>query len=77
MDVRIPRLGLTMESAVLVRWLVREGDALAKEQAIADIATDKVEYTITSPGGGRLEIIREPSTDELAVGTLIARVIQR
>lgn len=71
MDVIIPQLGLTMESAELTGWLVQDGELVVLDQPIAEIATDKVEHEIVSPDGGRIRLLVEVGQD-LSVGTVIA-----
>ena len=52
-DVPMPKLGLTMEEAVIVQWLVAEGDMVEADQPIILIETDKTETEAGSPGAGR------------------------
>lgn len=74
MDITIPKLGLTMESAVLAKWLIADGDPVKKDQPIAEIATDKIDYEILSPGDGVITSLAPVSEDDLAVGTRIAEL---
>ncbi len=74
MDITIPKLGLTMESAVLTRWLVADGDSVVSEQPVAEIATDKVEFEILSPADGVLTNLVSVSEEELSVGAVIAEL---
>ena len=53
-SILIPKLGLTMESAKLVRWLVRSGDEVAEGTPVLVIETDKVTYEVPAPAGGLL-----------------------
>jgi len=55
-DVPMPKLGLTMEEAVIVQWLVAEGDMVEADQPIILIETDKTETEAGSPGAGRIHI---------------------
>lgn len=52
--VAMPKLGMTMTEGVLVRWHVQEGDAVAKDDVLADIETDKVELELEAPYDGRV-----------------------
>src|SRR5262245_65414761 len=53
-DVPMPKLGLTMEEATIIEWLVADGTVVEVDQPIVLIETDKTESEIGSPGQGRL-----------------------
>jgi len=75
MEVKIPQLGLTMESAALTAWLVSEGEQVSVDQPIAEIATDKVEHELVAPANGVITSLAPLSGDqELPVGAVIARI---
>lgn len=50
----MPRLSLTMESGVLVKWLKAVGDLVQKGEGLAEIETDKANALLEAPGGGYL-----------------------
>lgn len=74
MNVIIPQLGLTMESAELTKWLVADGELVVIDQPIAEIATDKVEHEIVAPGAGSLHQLADVG-QELPVGTVIGNIL--
>jgi pyruvate dehydrogenase E2 component (dihydrolipoamide acetyltransferase) len=49
----IPKLGLTMKKATVVKWLKSEGETVAKDKAVAVIETEKVSAELTAPDGCR------------------------
>jgi pyruvate dehydrogenase E2 component (dihydrolipoamide acetyltransferase) len=53
-EVKMPRLSLTMESGVLVKWLKAEGDSVQKGEALAEIETDKANALLEAPTAGCL-----------------------
>ena len=53
-DITIPKLGLTMESAKVVRWLSRSGDKVTEGEPVLVIETDKVTYEVPAPASGLL-----------------------
>ena len=69
-DVPMPKLGLTMEEATIIEWLVADGVAVDTDQPILRIETDKTETEVGSPGAGRLHIIGKPG-DVFACGVRI------
>jgi len=40
-DVRMPRLSDSMESATILRWLLRPGDQVVKGEPLVEVETDK------------------------------------
>jgi 2-oxoglutarate dehydrogenase E2 component (dihydrolipoamide succinyltransferase) len=53
-DIRIPKLGMEMTEATLAGWLVADGTAVAQDQPIYELETDKVNTEITAPIAGTL-----------------------
>ena len=51
-EITIPKLGLTMESAKLARWEFSSGDAVKEGEIILVIETDKVSYDVPAPSDG-------------------------
>ena len=70
-DVPMPKLGLTMEEAMIIEWLVADGEQVDADAPIALIETDKTETEVASPGAGRLHQIGKPG-DVYACGVRIA-----
>jgi pyruvate dehydrogenase E2 component (dihydrolipoamide acetyltransferase) len=56
----MPKLGLTMEEAMIIEWLVADGSAVEADQPILRIETDKTETEVGSPGSGTLHQIGQP-----------------
>ena len=50
--ITIPKLGLTMEKATLLRWAVSSGTQVTEGRIILVIETDKVTYEVPAPGSG-------------------------
>ena len=59
-DVPMPKLGLTMEEAMIIEWLVADGSAVEADQPILRIETDKTETEVGSPGSGTLHQLGQP-----------------
>jgi pyruvate dehydrogenase E2 component (dihydrolipoamide acetyltransferase) len=73
-DVPMPKLGLTMEEATIIEWLVADGAAVENEQPIMLIETDKTETEVGAPGGGRLHQIGRPG-ETFACGALVGQIL--
>jgi pyruvate dehydrogenase E2 component (dihydrolipoamide acetyltransferase) len=73
----VPKLGLTMKKATIVKWHKREGEAVRKDEVIAEIETDKVTCQIESPRDGVLLKILGQKGAIVLVGGVIAYVGQQ
>ena len=62
--VIMPRQGQSVESCILVEWLVAPGDAVTEGQSLANIETDKAVFEVESPTAGTvLELFFEAGDD--------------
>ncbi len=59
----MPRLGLTMEEGLLVRWLKGEGESFQEGEPVAEVMTDKVTSALEATFSGRItHILVQPDT---------------
>ena len=70
-EVPMPKLGLTMEEAMIIEWLVADGAPVEPDQPILLIETDKTETEVGSPGSGTLHQLGQPG-DVFPCGARIA-----
>ncbi len=73
--VIMPALEMAQESGVLVSWLKRDGDAVAKGEPLMEIETDKVTVEIEAPASGRLGGVVAKEGDVIPVGQTIAWIL--
>ncbi len=75
-DVKVPALGESITEATLGQWLKAPGDAVAADEPIASLETDKVAVEVNAPVAGTLaeQLVKEGDTVE--VGAIIARVTE-
>jgi 2-oxoglutarate dehydrogenase E2 component (dihydrolipoamide succinyltransferase) len=73
-DVEVPALGESITEGTLANWLKNPGDAVAADEGIAELETDKVSVEVTSPVAGVLAEQLVKAGDTVAVGAVIARV---
>jgi pyruvate/2-oxoglutarate dehydrogenase complex dihydrolipoamide acyltransferase (E2) component len=52
-EFKLPDLGEGLTEAEIARWLVAEGDEIAEDQPLVEIATDKTTVEIPSPAAGK------------------------
>jgi pyruvate dehydrogenase E2 component (dihydrolipoamide acetyltransferase) len=76
-NILMPALSPTMEKGNLAKWLVKEGDAVKSGQVIAEIETDKATMEYETADEGIIgKILIASGTEEVAVGTLIAVLLE-
>jgi 2-oxoglutarate dehydrogenase E2 component (dihydrolipoamide succinyltransferase) len=71
-DVTMPQLGETVAEGTVARWLKRVGDQVADQEPLLEIATDKVDTEVPSPGAGTLIEIVIAEDTTVSVGTVLA-----
>ncbi|WP_291843504.1 biotin/lipoyl-containing protein [Maricaulis sp.] len=69
--VTLPKLGLTMESGSVSRWLRKEGESVRVGEHLFDVQTSKSANECEAPAGGILARIVVGTGIELPVGALI------
>lgn len=73
-ELKMPKLGESVEQATITKWFVKEGDVVEDEQSLLEIATDKVDSEIPSPVEGKVVKVLFNVNDLVAVGTVIALI---
>ena len=73
-DITLPQLGETVTEGTITRWFKKVGDAVAADEPLFEVSTDKVDTEVPSPISGTLTEIRVKEGDTVAVGTVIAVV---
>jgi pyruvate dehydrogenase E2 component (dihydrolipoamide acetyltransferase) len=74
-EVIMPALGMAQETGKVLRWLKRDGAAVAKGEPLLEVETDKVTVEIESPADGTLAGVSAAEGAEVPVGTVIALVL--
>jgi len=75
-DVQVPALGESITEGTLAQWLKQPGEAVAADEPIASLETDKVSVEVPSPIAGVLTEQLVQEGDTVAVGAAIARIDQ-
>lgn len=71
-EVLLPKMGESVAEATIIKWLKNEGDSVQADESIIEIATDKVDSDVPSPGAGILTQKLFKEGDVVQVGQLIA-----
>ncbi|MES2274720.1 MAG: dihydrolipoamide acetyltransferase family protein [Bacteroidota bacterium] len=70
----LPKMGESVAEATIIRWLKSPGDYIEADEAIMEIATDKVDSEIPSPVSGKLVQQLCNENDVVQVGAIIAEI---
>jgi 2-oxoglutarate dehydrogenase E2 component (dihydrolipoamide succinyltransferase) len=76
-DVQVPALGESITEGTLAQWLKKPGEAVAVDEPIASLETDKVSVEVPSPIAGVLSEQLAGEGDTVAVGAVIARIDEK
>ena len=71
-EVKVPAMGESVTEGTIGEWLKQPGDAVALDEPIASLETDKVAVEVPSPVAGILSEHRAAVGDTVAVGAVIA-----
>ena len=73
-DIKVPTLGESVTTATIARWIKKAGDAVAADEPVVELETDKVTVEVNAPEAGVLSEIIAPEGAEVEVGALLGRV---
>ena len=73
-EVTMPQLGESVTEGTITKWFKAIGDAVAMDEVLFEVSTDKVDSEVPSPVGGFLAEIRAPEGETVEVGDVIAVV---
>ena len=70
-NVLIPKLGESIQEATITKLFVKQGDKIAEDDILFEVATDKVDSEIPSPVAGTVKEIRCAENDVIPVGQIV------
>jgi 2-oxoglutarate dehydrogenase E2 component (dihydrolipoamide succinyltransferase) len=73
-EVKVPQLSESVAEATLSAWHVKEGDAVARDQNLIDIETDKVVLELPAPAAGVIVKIIKGNGETVVAGEVIAQL---
>jgi len=73
-EVKVPQLSESVAEATLSVWHVKEGDAVARDQNLIDIETDKVVLELPAPSAGVIVKIIKGNGEAVVAGEVIAQL---
>ena len=74
--ILVPVLGESITEATVAKWLKKEGDSVAADEAIVELETDKVNLEVPSPIDGVLSAINSKDGETVEVGALLGTISQ-
>lgn len=70
-NVKLPELGEGVTEGELIKWLVKIGDSVKPDQAVAEVMTDKATVEVPSPVGGTVKELKFKVGDVIPVESVI------
>ena len=71
-ELIMPKMGESIMEATILKWLKKEGDSVGVDEAVLEIATDKVDSEVPSPFAGTITKILFNEGDVVQIGKAIA-----
>jgi 2-oxoglutarate dehydrogenase E2 component (dihydrolipoamide succinyltransferase) len=73
-EIRVPTLGESVTEATIGKWFKRAGDAVAADEPVVELETDKVTIEVPAPAAGVLSEIAAKDGETVAVGALLGQI---
>src|SRR6202022_2665617 len=73
-EIRVPTLGESVTEATIGRWFKKAGDAVAVDEPLVELETDKVTIEVPAPSAGILGEIAAKDGETVAVGALLGQI---
>ena len=71
-EIKVPTLGESVTTATVARWMKKPGEAVAADEPLVELETDKVTVEVNAPGAGTLGQIVAAEGAEVEVGAVLA-----
>ncbi len=73
-EIRVPTLGESVTEATIGKWFKKPGDAVAVDEPLVELETDKVTIEVPAPAAGVLGDIVAKDGETVAVGALLGQI---
>ena len=73
-EIRVPTLGESVSEATIGKWFKKAGDAIAADEPIVELETDKVTVEVPAPAAGTLSEITVQEGETVEVGALLGMI---
>ena len=76
LEIRVPTLGESVTEATVAKWLRNVGDAIAADEPLVELETDKVTVEVNAPASGTLSEIKVDAGATVEVGALLGSLAE-
>src|SRR6478672_1519212 len=73
-DILVPTLGESVSTATVARWLKKAGEAVAVDEPLVELETDKVTVEVNAPAAGVIESISADEGAEVEPGAVLGSI---
>src|SRR5580704_3373533 len=73
-EIKVPSLGESITEATVAKWLKRPGEAVAADEPVAELETDKVTLEVPAPASGTLSQILAEEGANVPVGAVLGTI---
>jgi 2-oxoglutarate dehydrogenase E2 component (dihydrolipoamide succinyltransferase) len=73
-DIKVPTLGESVTEATIGKWFKKVGDAIAADEPLVELETDKVTIEVPAPAAGTLSEITVKEGETVGVGALLGQI---
>ena len=75
LEIKVPPVGESITEVTLSRWLKKDGDAVAMDEVIAELESDKATFELTAEKAGTLTTVAKEG-DTLPIGAIVASIAE-
>src|ERR1700676_3173579 len=75
-EIKVPAMGESVTEATVARWFKKEGDAVARDEPILELETDKVTVEVPAPADGSIESIAVKEVYTVQVATILGAIAE-
>jgi 2-oxoglutarate dehydrogenase E2 component (dihydrolipoamide succinyltransferase) len=75
-EIRVPTLGESVTEATVGQWFKKAGDAVAQDEPLVELETDKVTVEVPAPSAGTLSEITVSDGETVEVGALLGMLAE-
>ena len=73
-DIKVPALGESVTEATVGQWFKKPGEAVAADEPVVELETDKVTVEVPAPTAGVLSDIKVPEGTTVAIGAILGSI---
>ena len=75
-EIKVPALGESVTEATVAKWMKKVGDAVAKDEPLCELETDKVTLEVNAPEAGTLSEIRAGEGSNVEIGQILGVIAE-